>query len=71
MEFPEQMERVLEGHHVLITWKYKIRSLIAALYTDQFGNTPIHTGRQEYFNYGGYGWSFRWDMILRDPLCKS
>ncbi|KAG7166092.1 Glutamate receptor-like 54, partial [Homarus americanus] len=59
MEFPEQMERVLKGQHALITWKYKIKSLIAALYTDDFGYTPIYIAREEYFNYGGYGWSFR------------
>ncbi|MPC61756.1 hypothetical protein E2C01_055832 [Portunus trituberculatus] len=59
LEFPEQMERVLKGRHALITWKYKIKSLVAALYTDEYGNTPIYTARQVYFNYGGYGWCFR------------
>ncbi|KAK7069186.1 hypothetical protein SK128_001653, partial [Halocaridina rubra] len=59
MEFEEQMERVLNGPHALITWKYKIKSLIAALYTNKFGYTPIYTAKSEYFNYGGYGWAFR------------
>ncbi|XP_042881113.1 glutamate receptor-like [Penaeus japonicus] len=59
MEFDEQMERVLKGRHALITWKYKIRSLIDSLFTDDFGYTPIYTAREEYFNYGGYGWAFR------------
>ncbi|XP_069999103.1 glutamate receptor ionotropic, kainate 4 isoform X2 [Penaeus vannamei] len=60
MEFDEQMARVLKGRHALITWKYKIRSLINTLFTDDFGYTPIYTAREEYFNYGGYGWAFRW-----------
>ncbi|KAK8381627.1 hypothetical protein O3P69_018612 [Scylla paramamosain] len=59
LEFPEQMERVLKGRHALITWKYKIKSLVAALYTDEYGNTPIYTARQVYFNYGGKGAPFR------------
>nr|XP_027221195.1 uncharacterized protein LOC113813422 [Penaeus vannamei] len=59
MEFDEQMARVLKGRHALITWKYKIRSLINTLFTDDFGYTPIYTAREEYFNYGGYGWAFQ------------
>ncbi|XP_066970003.1 probable glutamate receptor [Macrobrachium rosenbergii] len=68
MEFKEQMDRVLKGQHALITWKYKIKSLIAALYTDNFGYTPIYTAKSEYFNYGGYGWAFRKNAPFLRPI---
>ncbi|XP_068250108.1 probable glutamate receptor [Palaemon carinicauda] len=55
----EQLARVLKGHHAFLTWKYYIKAIILSSYTDSRGYTPLHTGRAEYINYGGYGWGFR------------
>ncbi|XP_045135212.1 uncharacterized protein LOC123518455 isoform X2 [Portunus trituberculatus] len=52
----EQLARVLRGRHAFITWKYYIRSVVAARFK---GASPLHTAREELFNYGGYGWGFR------------
>ncbi|XP_066952407.1 glutamate receptor ionotropic, kainate 4-like [Macrobrachium rosenbergii] len=59
LELDEQLRRVLSGRHAFITWKYYIRSIILSQYTDGRGYTPIHTAKEEFFNYGGYGWGFR------------
>ncbi|KAK7013345.1 hypothetical protein SK128_007816 [Halocaridina rubra] len=59
LEIDEQVRRVLRGRHAFITWKYYIKNIIASKYTDQTGYTPIYTGKQEFFNYGGYGWGYR------------
>ncbi|KAG7154075.1 Glutamate receptor 2-like 15, partial [Homarus americanus] len=59
VDLQEQMDRVLAGRHAFITWKYYIRSIIASRYTNARSYTPIHTAKEELFNYGGYGWGFR------------
>ncbi|XP_064095621.1 uncharacterized protein LOC135207720 [Macrobrachium nipponense] len=55
----EHLTRVLKGHHAFLTWKYYIKAIILSKYTDSRGYTPLHMGRTEYINYGGYGWGFR------------
>ncbi|XP_068238799.1 glutamate receptor ionotropic, kainate 3-like [Palaemon carinicauda] len=57
--YEEQMKRLLTSNHVLITWKYRVMSIIASFYTNKFGYAPTYFGQTEYFNYGGYGWAFR------------
>ncbi|XP_037791279.1 uncharacterized protein LOC119586601 [Penaeus monodon] len=59
LELEEQLSRVLSGRHAFITWKYYSRSIIGSRYTNDRGYTPLYTGRQDFFNYGGYGWGFR------------
>ncbi|XP_050714953.1 glutamate receptor ionotropic, kainate glr-3-like isoform X2 [Eriocheir sinensis] len=56
VDLDEQLARVIRGRHAFITWKYYIRSVVAARYK---GASPLHTAREELFNYGGYGWGFR------------
>ncbi|XP_071518153.1 ionotropic receptor 21a-like isoform X1 [Panulirus ornatus] len=69
-ELQEQLELVLAGHHAFITWKYYIRSIIAAHYTDARGYTPIHTAREDFFKYGGYGWGYRKGAPFRHKIDK-
>ncbi|XP_063605587.1 glutamate receptor ionotropic, delta-2-like [Penaeus indicus] len=59
LELEEQLSRVLSGRHAFITWKYYSRSIIGSHYTNDRGYTPLYTARQDFFNYGGYGWGFR------------
>ncbi|KAK3879215.1 hypothetical protein Pcinc_016209 [Petrolisthes cinctipes] len=70
LDFEEQMSRVLAGHHAFITWKYYIRAIIGSRYTDSSGYTPIHTARQDFFNYGGYGWGYRKGAPFRGKVDK-
>ncbi|XP_042871989.1 ionotropic receptor 21a-like [Penaeus japonicus] len=59
LDLNEQLSRVLSGRHAFITWKYYSKSVIGSRYTNDRGYSPLHTGRQDFFNYGGYGWGFR------------
>ncbi|XP_050690654.1 glutamate receptor ionotropic, kainate 3-like [Eriocheir sinensis] len=68
LDAEEHLARVLEGQHAFLTWKYYIRSLIGAHYTNSRGYTPLYTGRQEYINYGGYGWGFRKGAPVRRSI---
>ncbi|CAL4223530.1 unnamed protein product, partial [Meganyctiphanes norvegica] len=58
-ELSEQMQRVQEGSYAFLSWKYYIRSIIANQYTNDRGYQPFYTAQNEYFNYGGYAWSYR------------
>ncbi|XP_076049357.1 uncharacterized protein LOC143030037 [Oratosquilla oratoria] len=66
--FEDQMNQVLAGRHAFLTWKYYIQYRIAARYTNAFGYTPIYKAKQEYLNYGGYGWGFRKGAPFRKRL---
>ncbi|XP_068251053.1 uncharacterized protein [Palaemon carinicauda] len=57
-DIDEQMARVLQGKHVLIIKKFRIRSIVAASYTDKYGLTPVYYAKNEYFKFG-HGWGFR------------
>ncbi|XP_066963772.1 glutamate receptor ionotropic, kainate 4-like isoform X1 [Macrobrachium rosenbergii] len=57
-EIPGQMNRVLKGKHVLIVKKFRIKSIVAASYTNRFGYTPVYYSKAEYFR-SGHGWGFR------------
>ncbi|XP_076049370.1 uncharacterized protein LOC143030050 [Oratosquilla oratoria] len=71
LEFDEQLRRLLEENHAFITWKYYSRFFIASQYTNALGYTPIYTARQEYFNYGGYGWGFRKGAPFRKQIDRQ
>lgn len=60
LDADQHLERVLRGGHAFLTWKYYIRTIALSHYTDARGYSPIYVGRQEYINYGGYGWGFRY-----------
>lgn len=51
------MERVWEGSHVYIYYTSYIRYSVARDFTDRFGNTPMHIGKQKFFAFG-YGTGF-------------
>ncbi|XP_063600290.1 ionotropic receptor 93a-like [Penaeus indicus] len=53
-----QLDRVLDGRHAFFTWKYYIKTIIASRYTNRYGYTPIHLGRQEFIP-GSCGWGVR------------
>ena len=51
------LERVWKGTHVYMYFKTYIQYSVARDFTDQFGNSPLHIARQEFFP-GGYGTAF-------------
>ncbi|KAK8742548.1 hypothetical protein OTU49_001947, partial [Cherax quadricarinatus] len=48
LDMETQMAQVLKGHHAFFTWKYYVKTIIAARFTDRFGNTPIHVSQDEF-----------------------
>nr|XP_045588933.1 glutamate receptor-like [Procambarus clarkii] len=52
LSLKEQMKRVLGGHHAFFTWRNYIKTLLAANYTDRFGNSPVYVSRQLYADSG-------------------
>ena len=55
----EHLQRVIEGRHAFLTWKFYIQSLIASRFTDASGYSPLYIGRSQHYVSTGYGWGFR------------
>ncbi|XP_071531492.1 glutamate receptor ionotropic, delta-1-like [Panulirus ornatus] len=55
----EALKKVLKGGYSLIDFENYIAIIIAAHYTDVYGNTPFFVSKKGFAVISSYGWSFR------------
>ncbi|XP_045586021.2 ionotropic receptor 21a-like [Procambarus clarkii] len=67
LDVEEQMKEVMEGNHAFFTWKYYTKTIIAANFTDRYGNTPLHISREE-FVQGSTAWGVRKGLPFLEPM---
>lgn len=59
LDVEEGMPKVLEGRYTFVSVKNHISVIVASLYTDPQGQTPIYISSKGIYTLPDYGWGFR------------